>query len=92
LRNRTAWISSDEGAPTPRISGISPEDLPAVLEADRYRAEEHRKERERVEFVRQVVEQMESLCIVEPSRMSARGRSNDVMNAAATDAAGPVLQ
>jgi hypothetical protein len=77
---------------TKNIRDLTPEDLPAVLEADRYRAEEHRKERDRVEFVRQVGEQLDRLCIDEPSRISVRGRSNDEMNAAATDAAGPMLQ
>jgi hypothetical protein len=79
-------------AHTKNIQDLTSEDLPAVLEADRYRADEHRTERERADFVRQVVEEMDSLFIVEPSRVSIRGRSDGGMEAAATDAAGPVLK
>lgn len=45
---------------TKEIQDLTPEDLPALIEADRQRAEEeHQKRRERAEFVREVQEDLE---------------------------------
>jgi hypothetical protein len=77
---------------TKKLQELTPADLPAIVEADRYRAQEHHQVRERAAFAQQVVEVLDQLCIVEPPRMSLRGRSNEGKDAAATDAAGPVLK
>ena len=41
-----------------------PQDLPALVEAERYKAEEHEKWREREEFVREVQEDLERLQLI----------------------------
>lgn len=49
---------------TKRIQDITPQDLPAIVEADRYKAEEHEKRREREEFVRDVQEDLQRLQLI----------------------------
>lgn len=49
---------------TKRIQDITPQDLPAVVEAERYKAEEHDKRREREEFVREVQQDLERLQLI----------------------------
>lgn len=46
---------------TKEIRDIAPEDLPALIEADRYRLEEGRKKREREEFIQDVREDLDRL-------------------------------
>jgi len=40
---------------TKRIQDLTPEDLPALLAADRWRVEEHQEERERAKFVQEAI-------------------------------------
>jgi hypothetical protein len=49
---------------TKRIQDITPQDLPALIEAERYKAEEHGRRREREEFVREVHEDLERLQLI----------------------------
>jgi hypothetical protein len=49
---------------TKRIQDITPQDLPALVQAERYKAEEHEKRREREEFVRDVHEDLERLQLI----------------------------
>lgn len=49
---------------TKRIQDITPQDLPAIVEADRYKAEEHEKRREQEEFVRDVQEDLQRLQLI----------------------------
>lgn len=49
---------------TKRIQDITPQDLPAVVEAERYKAEEYDKRREREEFVREVQQDLERLQLI----------------------------
>ena len=44
-----------------KIQDITAQDLPALLEAERYKAEEHEKRCEREEFVRDVQEDLDQL-------------------------------
>jgi hypothetical protein len=44
-----------------KIQDITEQDLPALLEAERYKAEEHEKRCEREEFVRDVQEDLDQL-------------------------------
>jgi hypothetical protein len=46
---------------TKSIQEITPQDLPALVEAERYKTEEHEKWREREEFAREVQEDLERL-------------------------------
>jgi hypothetical protein len=46
---------------TKKIRDLTPADLPALIEADRYRAEEGRKKREREGFIRDVREDLDRL-------------------------------
>jgi hypothetical protein len=46
---------------TKDIRDLGPEDLPALIAADREKAQEHREEREREEFVREVREDLDRL-------------------------------
>jgi hypothetical protein len=46
---------------TKDIRELTPEDLPALIEADREKAEEHREERQREAFAREVQEDLERL-------------------------------
>jgi hypothetical protein len=50
---------------TKDVRDLTPEDLPALIQADRQRAEEHREERERVEFVREVRGDLDRLDVAE---------------------------
>jgi hypothetical protein len=51
---------------TKKIEDLAPEDLPALVEADRQRAEEERQEeRERAEFVQEVRADLERLPVIE---------------------------
>jgi hypothetical protein len=50
---------------TKKIQDLTPEDLPALVEADRRRVEESREERERAEFVREVRAGLERLRVTE---------------------------
>jgi hypothetical protein len=49
---------------TKRIQDITPQDLPALVEAERYKAEEHVKRLEREKFVRDVHEDLERLQLI----------------------------
>jgi hypothetical protein len=49
---------------TKSIQDITPQDLSALVEAERYKAEEHEKWREREEFVREVQEDLERLQLI----------------------------
>lgn len=49
---------------TKRIQDITPQDLPAIVEADRYKAEEHEKRREQEEFIRDVQEDLQRLQLI----------------------------
>ena len=49
---------------TKRIQDITPQDLPALVEAERYKAEEHGRRREQEEFVRDVHEDLERLQLI----------------------------
>ena len=50
---------------TKKIGDLSPEDLPALVAADRQRTEEeHRKERERAEFIQEALAELELLPVV----------------------------
>lgn len=46
---------------TKKIQDLTPADLPALIEADRYGTEERRKKRDREEFVRDVREDLDRL-------------------------------
>ena len=50
---------------TKKIQDLTPEDLPALVEADRRRVEESQEERERAEFVREVRAGLERLRVTE---------------------------
>lgn len=59
---------------TKKIEDLTPQDLPALVEADRYGAEEeHRKERERAVFVRDVRANLELLHVLELAEMTETG-------------------
>ena len=60
-RSKAASISSRGGAYTKHIRDLTPTDLPALIEAERHRAEEHQKERQRAEFVEVVRSDLEQL-------------------------------
>jgi hypothetical protein len=49
---------------TKRIQEIAPQDLPALAEAERYKAQEHEKWQEREEFVREVQQDLERLQLI----------------------------
>jgi hypothetical protein len=49
---------------TKHIRDLTPTDLPALIEAERHRIEEHQKERERTEFVEVVRSDLERLQLV----------------------------
>jgi hypothetical protein len=49
---------------TKPIRDLTPTDIPALLEAERYRVEEHQEERERAEFVEVVRSDLERLQLV----------------------------
>ena len=49
---------------TKRIQDITPQDLPALVEAERYKAEEHGRRREQEEFVREVHKDLERLQLI----------------------------
>jgi hypothetical protein len=51
-------------ASTKCLQELTPADLPAIVRADLYTAEECRKERERAEFVQHLVEKLDGLCTV----------------------------
>lgn len=46
---------------TKKIQDLTPSDLPALVEADRYRTEERRKKREREKFVQEMREDLDRL-------------------------------
>src|SRR3954468_19824937 len=50
---------------TKKIEDLTPEDLPALVEADRQRAEEHNEERDRVEFIQDARADLERLLPIE---------------------------
>jgi len=54
---------------TKDVRDLTPSDLPALIEADHERAEEHREEFEREEFVREVRETLARLPVVEFAEM-----------------------
>ena len=49
---------------TNRIQDITAQDLPALLEAERHKAEEHEKRRQREKFVREVQEDLNQLQLI----------------------------
>jgi hypothetical protein len=53
---------------TKRIWDLTPEDLPAVVEADRVKAEEYRREREQARFVNAVREDLDRIDVARDSR------------------------
>ena len=56
---------------TKKVQDLTPEDLPALVEADRQRAEEeHQKERERAQFVRDARADLEQLLVSEKKQHS----------------------
>jgi|SRR5215217_3085769 len=60
---------------TKKVGDLSPDDLPALVEADRWRAEEeHEKERERVEFIQEARADLERLLIIELAGTTKIGR------------------
>ncbi len=50
---------------TKDIRELTPDDLPALIEADRYRAEEYRRAQEYEEFIRRMREELARLRVVE---------------------------
>jgi hypothetical protein len=60
---------------TKKIQDLTPEDLPALVEASRLRIkEEHRKERERAEFVQEVRADLRLLPVIELAGMMEAGK------------------
>ena len=60
---------------TKKIQDLTPEDLPALVEADRLRIkEEHRKEHERAEFVQEVRADLRKLPVLEFAGMMEAGK------------------
>lgn len=58
-------LADKRHAYTKRLEDLTSEDLPALVEADRWRVEEEReKERERAEFVRAAREDLDSLAVI----------------------------
>jgi hypothetical protein len=49
---------------TKRIRDITPQDLPALVEAEKYKADEHGRRQEQEEFVREVHEDLERLQLI----------------------------
>jgi hypothetical protein len=49
---------------TKRIQEITPKDMPALAEAERYNSHEHEKWREQEEFVREVLQDLERLQLI----------------------------
>src|SRR5215210_388405 len=67
LEKRRAYVK--------KIQDLTPEDLPALVEADRQRVEEeHRKERERAEFVREARVDLERLLVIESAETTEAGK------------------
>lgn len=67
LEKRRAYVK--------KIQDLTPEDLPALVEADRQRVEEeHRKECERAEFVREARMDLERLLVTEPAETTKQAR------------------
>ena len=59
-------LADKRRAYTKKIEELTPQDLPALIEADRQRTEEERqKERERAEFVQEVQADLERLLVIE---------------------------
>ena len=59
---------------TKKLEDLTHEDLPALVEADRWRAEEEQeKERERVEFIQEARADLEQLLVVELAGISEAG-------------------
>ena len=59
-------LADKRRAYTKKIEELTPEDLPALVEAERQKVEEeHRRERERAEFVREARAGLERLRVVE---------------------------
>jgi hypothetical protein len=59
---------------TKKIQDLTPEDLPALLEADRRRVEESQEERERADFIREVRAGLERLRVASSPSGVARVR------------------
>jgi hypothetical protein len=59
---------------TKKIQDLTPEDLPALVEADRRRVEESQVERERADFIREVRTSLERLRVASSPSGVARVR------------------
>jgi hypothetical protein len=59
---------------TKNIQDLTPEDLPALVEADRRRVEESQEERERADFIREVRAGLERLRVTSSPSGVARVR------------------
>src|SRR5215216_2449742 len=60
---------------TKKLEDLTHEDLPALVEADRWRVEEEQeKERERVEFIQEARADLEQLLVVELAGISEAGK------------------
>ena len=58
-------LADKRRAYTKKIQDLTPADLPALIEADRLRAEEYRKERELAELAQDVEEDLDQLHVIE---------------------------
>jgi hypothetical protein len=59
---------------TKKIQDLTPEDLPALVEADRRRVEESQEERERADFIREARADLEQLRVTSSPSGVARVR------------------
>jgi hypothetical protein len=59
---------------TKKIQDLTPEDLPALVEADRRRVEESQEERERADFIREARADLERLRVTSSPSGVARVR------------------
>ncbi len=62
---RRVDLADKRHAYTKKLEDLTPEDLPALTTADRWRFEEDEKERERAEFVREAMADLERLAVAE---------------------------
>ena len=60
-----------------RIEDLSPDDLPALIEADRQKTEEeHQKGRERADFARDARAGLERIHVLEPAEEMSQARTD----------------
>lgn len=71
-------LADKRRAYTKKVGDLTPEDLPALVEADRQRVEEEReRERERTQFIQEARTDLERLPVIGPAGMVEAGRGGD---------------